>query len=225
VPAATRVTLGALNPDGSRSATDEDIAALKSILPSAGPAPTFIERSQPIEQWARRIIERHGGRAPVEGDPPVGWMKAVGYVVPAHRDYSELYYAIEILFALRGARDLTDRDEALQHAWSGGELLMEAAMKFRWENEVLLGEKVRANKRGAGIASGVTRNKKNDRLLEDVRAYRAQHPDCHRRGLAIALLRKYGVRKQGEWSAEDRQRAIDALAKRISRLDAKHFKK
>lgn len=60
----------------------------------------------------------------------------------------------------------------------------------------------------------------DEKLLADVRTYRAKHPDHGRPAIAAALVDKHG-RKIDHADPADRKRAIAALVKRIERLEKK----
>lgn len=73
----------------------------------------------------------------------------------------------------------------------------------------------------SGVAARKIAKRRGDAaLVADVKAYRRLHPDHGRNREAVALLRAHG-RPVDPLKADDHVRAIDALRKRIARLDLK----
>lgn len=220
-PARVEVSLDQpLNPNGSRQTTSEEHAALRKIFDGLARQPyTFAGLTAPTEQFCRRIIERHGGIA--SNDMPAEWLAGptthhAGYAIRGHvKDASELWYALEILWALIFAQS-PDRDEALRSAWMAGGLVTEAALRFRWEQDALLGESHRGKQRARARAGAETRRdeaaRENEGLLTKVRALRAKHPTYTKRALAALMVSA---------DAPERQKAIDATRKQIERLERK----
>lgn len=134
---------------------------------------------------------------------------------------SRPWFAREILLAISAARHWLKRGEAdfaASEAVIVGALAATAEARHNWP-ELKRWNEYLAKQRARSLAGVVTKRDNTVRrdavLLASVRAARLKHPGHSRRAIANTLLSQYG-------RSGDRQKALDALAKRITRLEPKN---
>ena len=214
VSGSVTVTPSDRNPDGSWRLTAEEHAALRRMVDNIGRAPkSFAELTAGLAAFCRRTIEQHGGRVYTGG--PVGDGEtccSVGdgaYVCPgAVEAGSPIAYAVECLWYLSRAQHATRAQDRLINAFYAGDHARDAAMKFRWEDDALLGEKRRAQVRAFSARGAAELAARRDRTFAAaVSAYRRQYPHHSDRATARNLHAAFGI-------------TLDAARKRIGRLPA-----